>query len=125
MPLKLTSWLFRAIAAIILLQTLFFKFTGAPESVAIFTQLGIEPYGRYAIGVVELITSILLLIPGTVVYGAFLGAGVMAGAIMGHVTELGFAGDMGSLAVLAIVVLFSCCVVLFLHRDQIPFIKIA
>src|SRR5213593_3301956 len=95
----ISSWLLRSIAAVILLQTLFFKFTGAKESVYIFTTLGLEPWGRIGSGVVELIASILLLTPRTVVFGAALSLGVIAVAIVSHLTKLGVAlpavGDKG------------------------------
>lgn len=117
------SWILRLLAAGILLQTLYFKFTAAPESVAIFSQLGLEPHGRIGIGIAELIASILLILPRTVPLGALLGAGLMAGALMSHITKLGFAGEMFSLGMLAILVFLCCVAVLFLHRDQIPVIK--
>ena len=85
----ITSWTLRGIAAVILLQTLFFKFTGAKESVYIFTTLGMEPWGRIGSGVAELIASILLLLPQTVVFGAILSLGVISGAIFFHLTKLG------------------------------------
>src|SRR5215813_7100888 len=85
------SWVLRGIAAVILLQTLFFKFTGAKESVYIFSTLGMEPWGRIGSGVVELIASILLLLPKTVVYGALLSLGTISGAIFFHLTKLGIA----------------------------------
>lgn len=117
------SWALRLLAAAILLQTLYFKFTAAPESVAIFTELDMEPHGRIIIGLLELLTAILLLIPHSTAYGALLGTGIMAGAIMGHATKLGFSGDMFSLGMLAILV-FACCIaILLLHRDQIPFVR--
>ena len=120
----ITSWLLRGIAAIILLQTLFFKFTGAKESVYIFSTLGLEPYGRIGSGVAELIAAILLLIPATVPYGAILALGVISGAIAGHLTKLGIAlpavGDHGELFALAVVVFVCSAIVLFMHRQQVP-----
>src|SRR5438552_19000433 len=93
------SWVLRIAAAAILLQTLFFKFTGAKESVYIFSTLGIEPWGRIGSGVAELIASILLLMPRTVVFGAALSLGVISGAIVSHLTKLGITlpavGDSG------------------------------
>lgn len=112
----------RLVAAIILLQTLYFKFTGAPESVAIFTQLGLEPHGRIGIGIAELVAAILLLLPRTVPLGALMGTGLMAGALMSHLTKLGFAGEMLSLSLLAVLVLACCLVLLFLHRREIPLV---
>ena len=86
---KIFIWALRFVVAIILLQTLYFKFTGAPESVYIFETLGIEPYGRIGSGIAELITSILILIPRTTLLGAILGLGIMIGAILSHLTKLG------------------------------------
>src|SRR5437588_8544629 len=85
----IASWVLRGITAIILLQTLFFKFTGAKESIYIFTTLGMEPWGRIGSGVAELIASVLLLLPQTVVSGAILSLGVISGAILFHLTKLG------------------------------------
>ena len=45
------SLVLRLVPAIILLQTLYFKFSAAPESVFIFEQLGLEPWGRIGLGV--------------------------------------------------------------------------
>jgi len=103
------SWALRLIAAVILLQTLYFKFSAHPESVELFTKLGIEPWGRIGTGIIELIASILLLIPATVFVGAFLGIGLMAGAILSHLTVIGISskGDGGQLFMLAIIVLLS------------------
>ncbi len=114
------SWVLRIAAAVILLQTLYFKFTGHPESVELFTKLGVEPWGRIGTGVAELIASILLLLPATVSIGAFLGIGLMAGAIVSHLTVIGIEskGDGGQLFTLAIVVLVCCVALLVLHRQQ-------
>ena len=122
MSKPILSWTLRIVAAAILAQTLFFKFTGAPESVEIFTILGMEPHGRIVIGVLELLTVILLLIPRSAAYGALLGMGLMVGAVFGHLTKLGFSGPMFSLGMLAILVLLCCASILFLHRTQIPVI---
>ena len=120
------SWFLRIVAAVILLQTLFFKFTGAAESVYIFSTLGMEPWGRIGSGIAELIASILLLMPGTVVYGAVLSLGVISGAIVAHLTQLGIAlpavGDKGELFVLAVIVFVCSGLVLLIHRHQIPFL---
>lgn len=110
---KVISWVLRLVAAIILLQTLFFKFTGAPESIYIFEQVGMEPWGRYGSGIAELVASILILWPKTVGLGALMGLGVISGAIFFHLTSLGIEvqGDGGLLFYLAVIV-FVCCVVL-------------
>jgi len=118
------GWICRIIAAAILLQTLFFKFTAAPESVYIFTTVGLEPWGRIGSGVAELIAAILLFVPGTAWLGAGLALGVMAGAIMSHLTVLGIdvQGDGGLLFGLALLVSATCAVVLWLDRARIPFV---
>jgi hypothetical protein len=125
----ISSWLLRGIVAVILLQTLFFKFTGAKESVYIFSTLGMEPWGRIGSGVAELIASILLLLPTTVVYGALLSLGVITGAIFSHLTVLGIAlpavDDHGELFALAIVVFVCSVAVLILHRAELPIIGAA
>jgi len=122
----IASWLLRAIAAIILLQTLFFKFTGAKESVYIFTTVGMEPWGRIGSGMVELIAAVLLLLPSTVAVGAVLSLGVISGAIFFHVTRLGIAlpavGDHGELFALAVTVFVCSFVVLVMHRQELPII---
>ena len=117
---NIISWVLRIVAAVILLQTLYFKFTAAPESVELFTKLGVEPWGRIGTGIIELITGILLLIPATVFIGAFLGIGLMSGAILSHLTVIGIVskGDGGQLFMLAIVVLISCIMIGFLHKQQ-------
>lgn len=113
--------LLRLVAAGILLQTLFFKFSGAEESVYIFERLGAEPFGRWASGVMELIAAVLLLVPATQAIGAVFSAGVMAGAIMSHLLFLGIEvkGDGGLLFGLAIVVFISATVIAFQQRAQL------
>jgi hypothetical protein len=107
---------------VILLQTLFFKFTGAEESIWIFEQLGAEPWGRLGSGAVELVASILILLPATAAVGALLAIGVMAGAIGSHLAVLGIEvqGDGGLLFALACSVLVAALVVLWLRRRKLP-----
>jgi putative oxidoreductase len=118
------SWLLQIVVAIILLQTLFFKFTGAEESVYIFSTLGLEPWGRYASGVAELIAAVLLLVPGYVPYGALLSLGVISGAIMSHLTKLGIEvkGDGGLLFGLAVAVFVCSVAILVIRRGELPII---
>src|SRR5947199_10250124 len=114
----------RVAAAIILLQTLFFKFTAAPESVYIFTKVGLEPWGRIGSGIAELIAAILILIPATTWLGAGLALAVMAGAIFSHLTVLGIVvmNDGGLLFGLAFAVATCRIVLLFLQRRRVPII---
>jgi hypothetical protein len=121
---SVTSWICQLIAAAVLLQTLFFKFSGAEESVYIFTTLGLEPWGRIGSGVVELAAAVLLLIPATAAVGAAVAMGVMGGAIMGHLTLLGIEvqGDGGLLFALALLVFVCAATVLVLRRGQLPLV---
>jgi len=117
---NMLSWLLRIVAAVILLQTLYFKFTGHPESVALFSKLGVEPWGRIGTGVIELVAGILLLIPATVFTGAFLGVGLMSGAILSHLTVLGIKSDNdgGQLFIMAIIVWVICAILLIIYQQQ-------
>ena len=114
----------RLIVAIILLQTLFFKFTAARESVYIFAALGMEPWGRIGSGVFELIASVLLLIPSTVLPGAVMAMAATGGAIFFHLTKLGVAltpvGDHGELFALAVMVTLFAVTILLMHRQELP-----
>lgn len=114
----------RVLIAVILIQTLRFKFTAHPDSVYIFTQVGMEPWGRILIGVLELIAGILILVPMTVWAGALLGFGLMSGAIFMHLTQLGIEvnGDGGILFGTAVVTFILCGVVLWYNRANIPVI---
>ena len=116
------SWILQLAGAAILLQTLFFKFTGAEESVYIFTAVGAEPWGRIGSGVLELVAAILLILPATAALGALLAAGLMAGAIMSHLTILGIEvkGDGGLLFALAIIVFVAGLGVAVIRRAEIP-----
>lgn len=115
------TWILRLVASVILLQTLYFKFTGAPESIYIFSTLGMEPYGRIGSGIFELIVVILILIPKTTWIGALGGCGVMTGAILSHLFVLGIAvkDDGGLLFWLAVITLISCLILLYINRNII------
>ena len=119
-------WAARIIAAVIMFQTLYFKFSGAEESVYIFTAVGMEPWGRIGVGVMELIAALLLIIATTAWLGAGLALGLMAGAIGMHLFILGIEvhGDGGQLFLYAGLV--SVCSVYVLFHDGkkiIGFIK--
>lgn len=114
------SWVFQLLVATILLQTLYFKFTGAPESRFIFTQMGIEPWGRIGTGIVELIASGMILHRRLAFLGGLLAAGLMAGAIGSHLTVLGIAvqNDGGLLFTLAVTAFGGAAIVVWLRRAQ-------
>ena len=115
-------WAIKLLAVIILLQTLYFKFTAAEESVYIFSTLGAEPYGRIGSGIIELVASILILIPRTTLLGALLGLGTMFGAITSHLFILGIEvkNDGGTLFALAIITFLCCTVLVFQNKNKIP-----
>lgn len=122
---NLLSIIFRLIAAIIMLQTLYFKFTGQPESIYIFSRLGIDPWGRIGSGIAELAASLLLLWRPTVAVGALMGVGIMGGAITSHLLVLGIEvqDDGGQLFIYALVVLFCCISLLIMHYPALIQLK--
>jgi uncharacterized membrane protein YphA (DoxX/SURF4 family) len=121
MKTEIIKWIFRIVASGILLQTLFFKFSGAEESIYIFSTLGIEPYGRIGSGIAELIVAILILIPRTTWIGALGGIGIMTGAIASHLFVLGIEvqNDGGLLFGLAVITLLSCLILLYFDKNKL------
>jgi hypothetical protein len=120
----LVSWICQVVVAVILGQTLFFKFTGASESVYIFETLGAEPWGRIASGIFELVAVVLLMWPRFAALGSVLSVGLILGAIAAHLTALGIVvqDDGGLLFMLALVVLVGALIITFLRRRQVPVI---
>lgn len=121
---KHISFILRLIIAVILIQTLRFKFSAHPDSVYIFTQVGLEPFGRIGIGIAELLAGILLLIRKTAWIGATLTLGIIGGAIMMHLTQLGIEikGDGGVLFYTALVTFTLAAIVLYIYKKNIPII---
>ena len=128
---KVTPWAAQIIVAGILAQTLFFKFTYAAETQLIFADRG----GRLAataVGLVELICVILLLIPRTAAFGAILSLAVISGAIFTHLTSLGLQitdpatgeSDGGLLFGLALTVFVGSLVVLWFRWRQLPLARL-
>ncbi|MEO5675514.1 MAG: DoxX family protein [Chitinophagales bacterium] len=122
---RIFIWLIKIIAAFIMLQSLYFKFSAHPEAVYIFTTLGMEPWGRIGLGVLELIASILILIPRTSWIGAVLALGLMSGAVFFHLTILGFVvyNDGGKLFIMAIIVILCSAIILWANRRRVPVLK--
>lgn len=114
-------WVLRIIAAVIMLQTLYFKFSAAEESVFIFTEMGIEPWGRIATGIFELIASILILYRPTLIFGAIMAAGIMSGAILSHLTVLGVEvkDDGGQLFAYALIVWMCSAIIIWMEKEKI------
>jgi len=122
----IASWILRILAALIMLQTLFFKFTASEESVYIFSELGMEPWGRIGTGIVELMASILILIPRTTFIGALIAIGLMIGAVGAHLVKLGIEvrNDGGQLFIYALLVLISSIILAVMYRQQgVKFLK--
>ncbi|WP_407527082.1 DoxX family protein [Lacibacter sp. MH-610] len=118
---QILLWVLRILAALIMVQSLFFKFSASEESVYIFTTVGMEPWGRIATGTAELIAAILLLWPKTTVWGAVLAAGVMSGAIFFHLTSLGIVvkEDGGQLFIYALIVFIASLILIWYHKEQL------
>lgn len=119
--LHLLLWLLRILAALIMVQSLFFKFSASEESVYIFTTVGMEPWGRIATGTAELIAAVLLLWPRATVWGAVLAAGVMSGAVFFHLTSLGIVvkEDDGQLFMYALLVLLASLILIWYNKEQL------
>jgi uncharacterized membrane protein YphA (DoxX/SURF4 family) len=113
-------WILRLVPALIMLQTLYFKFTAHPQSVKLFTLIGMEPYGRIGTGILELVAAILLLIPRYTGLGAILGLGLMTGALFFHLTRIGvyFDGDP-VLFIYALITFICCAALILLHKKQL------
>ena len=107
-------WILRLVPALLLLQTLYFKFTAHPESVKLFTEIGMEPWGRIGTGIIELIAAILLLIPRFTGFGALLGLAMMTGALYFHLTKIGVNFNGDPLLFIYAVITFVCCAMLIL-----------
>ena len=123
---KFLSWGLRILAALILIQSLIFKFGAHPDSVMLFTQLGVEPIGRISLGVIELIVATLILFPKTTLLGSILGIGIMIGALGAHIFQIGiiFNNDGGKLFGLALVCFLACVGQVIIFKNQlISFIK--
>lgn len=119
--MNILLWILRLVAAVIMLQTLYFKFSASEESVYIFTVLKMEPWGRIGVGVAELIASVLLLIPATTFFGGVIGMGLMAGAMFSHFTQLGIEvkNDGGQLFLYAVIVFLCTATLSYLQREQL------
>jgi uncharacterized membrane protein YphA (DoxX/SURF4 family) len=116
----ISIWILRIIPALILLQTLYFKFTAHPESVRLFTEIGMEPWGRIGTGILELIAGILLLVPRFTGYGAILGLTMMTGALYFHLTKIGVNFGGNPLLFIYALITFACCAALILiYRNQL------
>jgi uncharacterized membrane protein YphA (DoxX/SURF4 family) len=113
-------WILRLVPAIILLQTLYFKFTAQPESVQLFTRIGMEPYGRIGSGILELVAAVLILIPRYTGYGAILGLVMMTGALYFHLTKIGIYFGGNALLFTYAVITFVCCALLvFIYKSRL------
>lgn len=118
---KVTNRFLAIFSALIILQTLYFKFTAHPDSVHLFTELGMEPWGRIGIGIFELIAGFLLLYPKTTAYGSVLSFGIISGAVFFHLFVVGLEvnNDGGALFSMALAVFFSSIILIILNREKL------
>ncbi|MCB1120498.1 MAG: DoxX family protein [Verrucomicrobiae bacterium] len=114
------TFVLRIVIVVLLAQSLYFKFTAHPDSVALFGQLGMGDSGRVLIGILELVAVVLLLLPGSAAWGTLLAWGIMSGALLAHFTVLGWEGDYGVLGTLAVLAWSSSTVLLFIVRQRLP-----
>lgn len=129
LPLAVLAWAAQLTVAVILAQTLVFKFTYAPETRYIFEPRGGRPAATL-VGLAELACVVLLLVPRTAAVGAALSLGVIGGALFTHLTALGVEvnnpdtgeGDGGLLFGLAVAVAAGSTVVLAVRWRQLPFV---
>lgn len=124
---KHISLILKITIAVIMIQSLFFKFSGAQESIDLFTKLAgkREAFFRIGIGILELITSIILFVPQKTWLGASLSLGIMSGAVLSHLTILGVAhhNDGGALFFCALLALVSSSILLYLHRKEVTLLQ--
>jgi len=122
MKLSVLSWILRVTVAVILIQTLYFKFTGVDESIYIFSALGMEPFGKIGSGIADLIASILILMRRTILLGAMIALGVMTGAILSHLFVLGIEvqNDKGVLFILAVITFLCSSGLVYQHKNEKP-----
>lgn len=137
------KWALAIYVAFVFIQSLLFKFSGSQETVIIFNTIadwmaGIAPlsaiaepfreYGGVSVGSVELVASVMILIPKTRLLGALTALGVISGAIFFHLfTPLGVnrvvdaAGntDGGVLFFMACGVWLSSAVIIWLERRAV------
>ncbi len=120
-PSQALLWIIRVVASLIMLQTLYYKFSGSTESVYIFSQMNMEPWGRYATGIAELVASLLILYKPTTVIGSFFAVGIMSGALLSHAFVLGIEvmGDHGLLFLYALIVWVAAILLLWIEREKL------
>lgn len=118
---KIFNRILAILAALILLQTLYFKFSAHPDSVQLFTELGMEPWGRIGIGILELIAGLLLLYPKTTSFGALLSFGIISGAVFFHLFVLGIEvnNDGGGLFTMALAVFISSLILIIMNWKEL------
>ena len=115
-------WLAKLGAAGILGFAAYEKLTNAPHEVKLFAELDWEPFGRYLIGGIEIVAAILIIIPQSAIFGAFLGLGIMLGAVIGHLTVESEVIGLHNLWK-PLMVAGLCVVILYIRRHDAKFIR--
>lgn len=122
MKKNIISWVAQIVVVAILGQTLYHKFTDAPEVVELFSKMGMGPFGYKLTGLLELVACLLLLTPQAAIWGAILSWGIMSGAVIGHITKIGFQGEFGVMGGMAIAAWLLSMLIIFARRHQVTFI---
>lgn len=99
------------------------KLSSSPSEIALFTTLGMEPHGRFLVGVLEIAAGILILVPASFIPGAILTWGLMAGAILAHLTKIGVSGQSGIFFAAAVATLIAASLILYLNRANVQFLN--
>lgn len=121
-------WVLRiALAGLYLMMSLP-KFAGADMTIHIFSSIGIEPWGRYLTGAIEVLVFLLVLIPATTIYGVLLSLVTIFGALMTHFFIIGIVvknasgtiNDGGEIFITALIILALSLINLYVHRSAVP-----
>jgi hypothetical protein len=119
------SFTLRLLVAIILLQSLYFKFGSHEQAIHIFSTLGVEPWGRFLLGGIELVLAIAILLPTTKSIANTLTGMLMIGAVGAHLfTPLGIVvrwngqNDGGQLFIMGVAVIILCVIEIGIEKSN-------
>ena len=114
-------WICRIVATLILLFTFYYKITGSPESVHVFSEADMEPYGRYSVAIAEFVAAMLIIIPRTSLAGALLAVVIMICVIASHIFVLGIQvmNDRGRHFIAAVVVAICSMIIIYAYTKRV------
>ena len=103
-----------------------FKFGSHEQAIHIFTTLGVEPWGRFLLGGIELVLAIGILLPITKSIANTLIGLLMIGAVGAHLfTPLGIVvrwdgqNDGGQLFAMGITVIILCVIEMGIEKSSV------